>query len=49
LIDLIFIKKLALIYEKRACKLYIRAQNNFFYVKIGLWILTTIFTIENFD
>ena len=44
MIDFVFTVKQAIIFEKRACKLNINAQNNFFYVKIGLWILTTNFT-----
>jgi hypothetical protein len=44
MIDFVFTVKQAIIFEKRACKLNINAQNNFFYVKIGLWILTINFT-----
>jgi stage IV sporulation protein FA len=41
--------QIALVYEKRACKLYFNAPNSFFCVKIGFKILTTIFTKTAFN
>ena len=35
---------IGLYFEKRAANLYTNEQNSYFYVKIGLWILTTNFT-----
>ncbi|MDR7075457.1 hypothetical protein J2Y03_000445 [Neobacillus niacini] len=39
-----FLKKKNKFNKKRACKLNSKAQNNYFHVKIGFKILTTIIT-----
>ena len=47
MIDIIFTLKFDFIFEKRATNYLQLHKIANFYVKIGLWILTTIFTNSN--
>jgi hypothetical protein len=44
----VFLPKINAYYEKRACQLSTDIQNGFYHVKIGFWILTTLFTKKAF-